>query len=294
MARHKTEYQIKMTMKNNRDGRPDLQTDRHNVLMKAVGVLQDNHGYSKHWKIQNFSNKEVIRIVSFYKNEGNSPETIANKLVHLRWLGSKVGANDISSNNSDYDIRKEVVYSDKSVHLSKGDISHLDERMQLIFESKYVFGLREEESLKIRPGIDIKHDRIELKITKGNRPRTVPIVSQEQRDLANRIQEFHAKNPDDKSMIPARNSYNAYRHQVQRAAHDMGVKGHGYRHAWAHNRFEELSGGIKPPLAGGPAYETLNDEDRSRWNHAAKIINNELGHGEGRHDITATYIGLGS
>jgi len=274
-------------MKHNRDGTPNEQSKRYGVLMEAAKVLQNRFGYSKHWKIENFGSKEVHRLVSTYKKAELSPNTIANKLVHLRWLGEKIGAIDISSKNADYNVYKDREHTPKAVEWSPDKTAHLDERMQLVFESKALFGLREVEALKLRPNIDVKQDRLELIFTKGGRPRSVPIETREQRDLARRLQAFHARHPTDRSMIPANLKYNTYRHRVQTAAREMGIKGHGYRHAWAQQRFEKLSGGIKSPLSGGPQYKTLTLADQAKWNYAASAINQELGHGEGR----ATYIG---
>jgi hypothetical protein len=73
----------------------------------------------------------------------------------------------------------------------------------------------------------------------------------------------------------------------------LGIKGHGFRHHWAQAKFTEVSYGIKPPLAGGPAYSSLSKAEQARWdNRAARRVNEELGHVKGRKDITATYIGV--
>jgi len=278
-------------MKSNRDGTPSTQGVRHATLMEAKDILQENYGYSKHWKIQNFGDKEVHRLVGFLKESGISDDTIRNKVSHYRWINTKVGHSPINPSNKHFGLNVETQRENKAMVWDQSKIDKLDERTQLVNELKYHFGAREEEALKIRPNIDIKHDRIDLKITKGNRPRSVPMTTPEQRDLAKRVLAFHARHPEDKSMIPAKSSYNTYRHHIQRISASMGVKGHGYRHAWAHNRFEQLSGGIKPSIAGGPEYKSLNGEERARWDKAAKVVNLELGHGEGRYDITATYIG---
>ena len=49
--------------------------------------------------------------------------------------------------------------------------------------------------------------------------------------------------------------------------------------------------GIPPPLAAGPKYGELTRDGQLRWEEAAATVNRELGHGVGRKDITATYIG---
>jgi len=64
----------------------------------------------------------------------------------------------------------------------------------------------------------------------------------------------------------------------------------GLRHAFAQRRFEQEAG-MPAPHAGGPAYSSLDAAGRERWDRAAAIVNRELGHGHGRQDITATYIG---
>ena len=93
-------------------------------------------------------------------------------------------------------------------------------------------------------------------------------------------------------MIPAHKTYKSYYGYYYRLRCKYGIKGHEYRHQWAQDRFLEASGGIPAPYAGGPRYMGLKPEEKNRWDKAAKIVNWELGHGMGRDDITATYIGF--
>lgn len=69
------------------------------------------------------------------------------------------------------------------------------------------------------------------------------------------------------------------------------MAGHEYRHYWAQQRCAQASGGIAAPHAVGQNYRALSEEARARWDAAAAVVNQELGHGDGREDITATYIG---
>ena len=64
---------------------------------------------------------------------------------------------------------------------------------------------------------------------------------------------------------------------------------HTPRHT-TQERFEQVAG-IPPPLADGPKHSELTRDEQIRWEEAAAIVNWELGHGEGRKDITATNIG---
>ena len=92
-------------------------------------------------------------------------------------------------------------------------------------------------------------------------------------------------------MIPSHLKYKTYKNEVQAKSTKLGIKGHAFRHRWAQQRFEQVSNGLTPPISGGTPYAELTDEEKRRWDNAAKVVNSELGHGHGREDITATYIG---
>ena len=63
---------------------------------------------------------------------------------------------------------------------------------------------------------------------------------------------------------------------------------HGLRHAYAQNRYEELTG-WQAPAAGGPNAKTLTAEQREADRQARLTISRELGHE--REQITAAYLG---
>jgi hypothetical protein len=63
---------------------------------------------------------------------------------------------------------------------------------------------------------------------------------------------------------------------------------HGLRHAYAQDRFLELTG-FAAPAAGGPHREALTPAQREADYDARLIISAELGHG--REAITAVYLG---
>ena len=63
---------------------------------------------------------------------------------------------------------------------------------------------------------------------------------------------------------------------------------HGLRHAYAQNRYEELTG-WKCPAAGGPDRKSLTTEQRQSDREARLIISFELGHE--REAMTAAYLG---
>ena len=69
----------------------------------------------------------------------------------------------------------------------------------------------------------------------------------------------------------------------------MGLdKAHGFRYAYAHERYFELTG-FNAPAAGGPSTKALTREDKQRDFEARMVITEELGHG--REEVTAVYVG---
>ncbi len=63
---------------------------------------------------------------------------------------------------------------------------------------------------------------------------------------------------------------------------------HGLRHAYAQNRYEELTG-WKCPAAGGSDSKSLTPEQREIDHEARLTISRELGHE--REQVTAAYLG---
>jgi len=63
---------------------------------------------------------------------------------------------------------------------------------------------------------------------------------------------------------------------------------HGLRHAYAQNRYEELTG-WKCPAAGGPDSKYLTPDQREADRQARLTISRELGHE--REQVTAAYLG---
>lgn len=297
-ANHRTEYQLKMLMKYNRDGSPDRQRARFQNLMRCINHLQQKRGYGQRYKLDKFGKKEVSRLVNDWKEQNLSHRTIANRMVDIRWMASKYGHEDRIPSNKDIGLalRKNLPnYGiDKSKELNPDKLIQLDQRERLITKLRYEFGLRTAEACKFSHAYATKDspDSISLKGSwcKGGRPRSVPIVNQQQRQLLADIKDFQDGNGE-KSMIPKNQTFKAYYRDYNEARFDLGIAGHGLRHKWAQNRFEELSGGIKCPLAGGAKYADLSPQEKARWDLAANQVNQELGHGKDRQDITSTYIG---
>ena len=304
MVQNKTDYQIKLILKHNRDGSPDRQLARHQNLMRCIKQLEER-GYSKRWDVHKLGKKEVSRLVHDWRSQGLAHRTIANRMVDIRWLAEKVGRADQIPSNKDVGIglrkNQDGYGQNKAMAPDWAKIQALPERERLITELRVEFGLRTQEALKFQhPYATQSPDKVMLKSswTKGGRPREIAITNDRQRDLLARVERFQnnqgkhvGRGGAGRSMIPPAMRFKTYYAQYNATRHAAGVAGHEYRHHWAQQRFAQVSGGIAAPHAGGQKYSALNDEDTTRWDIAAAVVNQELGHGEGREDITATYIG---
>jgi hypothetical protein len=297
---HKTEFQIKKLMKYNRDGSPDRQKSRFNNLMRFIKQLQDR-GYGKRWDIHKIGKNEVNRLVDDWRTQKLSHRTIANRMVDIRWLADKVGKLSEIPSNKDIGcgLRKNNPNygANKAKPIDYKKINQLDEREKLITLLRSEFGLRTEEACKFSHQYATKDNdsKILLKGSwcKNGRPRQIEIVTTKQIALLNMIQKFQLREKE-KSMIPKEKTFKSYYRAYNQARFNQEIAGHGLRHTWAQNRFEMASGGIKAPHAGGPKYNDLSIQDKKNWDFAASKVNQELGHGEHRQDITATYIGTKS
>jgi len=298
VARNKTDYQIRNILKYNRDGSPDRQAARHQNLMRCVRQLQER-GYNPRWDVHKLGRKDVSRLVDTWRTQGLSHRTMANRLVDVRWLASKVGRADQIPTNREIGIglrKNEPDYgASRAVELDPLQLDALDERDRLITELRAGFGLRTEEALKLDHALATRDpDHLELQGSwcKGGRPRTVQVRTAAQCDLLRRVGEYQVRQGD-RSMIPAHRTFKSFYRDYNETRQEHGIPGHELRHQWAQELFYTVSGGIAAPHAGGPRYADLTEEERERWDRAARTVNRELGHGEGRADITATYIGKG-
>jgi hypothetical protein len=149
------------------------------------------------------------------------------------------------------------------------------------------FGLRREESIKIRPGWADQGNVLRLKDswTKGGRYREIPIGTEAQRAVLNEAKRLAGGG----SLIPEGLSYRdqlkAFRAECKR----VGLNGvHGLRHRYAQTRYLDKTG-WESPARGGPTAKQLSPEQRSIDQRARLEISLELGHG--RAQITAVYLG---
>ena len=149
------------------------------------------------------------------------------------------------------------------------------------------FGLRREESIKIRPEWADRGDRLALKDTwtKGGRPREIPICNEKQRRALDEAKHFAGRG----SLIPADKRYVE---QLRRFEHQCAKAGihriHGYRHQYAQTRYREITGWAAP-AADGPRSKELTATQKVIDQEARLTISSELGHA--RTQILGIYVG---
>ncbi len=156
-------------------------------------------------------------------------------------------------------------------------------------ELQRVFGLRREESLKIKPHLADKGDRLELFPTwcKGGRSRIIPIRTAEQRYWLEQAKQVVGKFGN--SLIPEKKSYIQQRRRYDYEVFQSGLRNlHGLRHAYAQQRYEELTG-WEAPINGGPKSHELTPQQKEIDYQARMILSEELGHS--REQITVNYCG---
>ena len=108
----------------------------------------------------------------------------------------------------------------------------------------------------------------------------------DQRDVLNRARLLAGFG----SLIPSNRNYAQQMRVYEGNTLRAGLsRMHGLRHAYAQNRYEELTG-WKAPAVGGPKAKVLTPEQRETDRKARLIISRELGHE--RAQITAAYCGV--
>ena len=282
-------YQLKQLCHRNRDGSFTTQRDRERVLDLAARQLQQA-GF-RHLGATSLKPKHVDALLARWQGEGLTTGTIKNRMAALRWWAEKIDkANIIARENHSYGIanRQYVTQISKAKELSSGDLARVnDPYSAMSLRLQAAFGLRREESIKIRPEWADRGQVLALKDswTKGGKPREVPVRNAEQRQLLDEAKKLAGHG----SLIPADKTYVQ---QLRRFEHQCAQAGihrvHGFRHQYAQTRYKELAG-WSAPAAGGPTSSELTSEQREIDREARLTISAELGHD--REQITAVYLG---
>lgn len=273
----------------NRDGSYGTQNNRNRGLAAMAEELRDL-GY-KLPTAGSLKPKHVDALVEHWLNDDKSDASVRNRLSWLRWWAEKINKpNVVNRDNAAYGVAERG-------EITRNRAQTLDHQKFQSIECPCIkasillqvgFGLRREEALKFRPQLAIRADHIALQgsWTKGGRPRTIPITTLEQRQILQHVTNL-VKGQG--SLIPANLTYveqlKRYEYQTLKA----GLRNtHGFRHAYAQQRYRSLTG-LPCPLADGKTWKDMNAKERDADRAARRQISAELGHG--RLKITDTYLG---
>lgn len=282
-------FQLRAICNRNKDGSYATQAARWRNLDLAANQLHDL-GY-KGLHPRNLKPKHVQALVALWKEQQLALSTIKNRMASLRWWAEKVNRADIIADNNDaFNIGRRVYVTNtsKAVELPDESLAKVDDPLlRTSLELQKAFGLRREEALKFQPSYAIKEDHIQLKGSwcKGGQERVVPIRNDYQRDVLKRARELAGLG----SMIPPHLKYVQHLKRYERACVNAGLhKLHGLRHAYAQERYLEMTG-WSAPAAGGPKSAELTPQQKEKDHSVRLAISEELGHH--RENITAVYLG---
>jgi hypothetical protein len=233
--------------------------------------------------------KHIASLVASWKASGLTAGTLKNRMAWVRWWGEKVRKTSVlPRDNAELGIERRSTWKGQKAHTTNPDkLAALPPRAALAVRVQMAFGLRLEESLKLRPSVADRGDTLTLQASwcKGGRARVVPIQHPRQRALLNELR----ATVGDGCLVPEGESYISARKGLERATWAAGIRNmHGHRHWYAQWRYQALTG-TPAPAAGGKTYEAMSREERAADYRARLTISHELGHN--RIDITDAYLG---
>lgn len=282
-------YDLKQMCRRNRDGSRATQRDRERHLTL---MANDLHAMGfHHMRPTSLKTKHVEALVALWRDRGLSDGRMRNLMATLRWWAAKVDRRGVVAKSNDhYGIadRSQVARFSRARQLAPEALARVTDRLvRLSLHLQRLFGLRREEAIKFRPSIADHGDRVVLKAswTKGGRGRVIPVRNAEQRKL---LDQLHAE-VGNGSLIPPGARYVDQMRRYERQTANAGLsRMHGLRHAYAQQRYLEITG-RECPIAGGPKSSELSASERWLDRQARLEISRELGHG--REQITTVYLG---
>ena len=260
--------------------------DRTQILFRIIDELFDlGYKFSSVYKLKE---KHVVELTKHWQEKSLKVSTIKNRLSVLRRLAVLMDKPFVPS-NATLQVGSRYAQPVKNRAIVNPDISKItDPYVRVSLELQRHFGLRREESLKIKPHLADQEYKLVLlgSWCKGNRNREIPIRTAEQRRWLDEAK-LLAWNVN-RSLIPESKTYIQHRYVYDKQLRNSNIRSHGFRHGYAQQRYKELTG-WDAPIAGGPDPRTFNYEQRRQDTLARMILTEELGHG--RIQIVKNYCG---
>lgn len=284
----KLKHTVIQLLKQDRLGSFTTRRDRRGLILRFAEDLI-NQGY-KMTDIYKIEVKHIRAVTKFWQDKHLSNATIKNRLSALRQLSNILRKPLLIPSNTALNIGRRKYVSHFNRALFNPDFEKITHPyLRVSLELQRVFGLRREESLKIKPHLADNGNELKLQTSwcKGGRARNIPIQTEEQRYWLEKAKEIAGKFGN--SLIPQDKNYIQHRYLYDKQTTRAGLKNlHGLRHAYAQRRFKELTG-WEAPINGGPNLKQLTAEQKKIDHRARIILTSELGHG--RISIVKNYLG---
>jgi hypothetical protein len=231
-------------------------------------------------KIYSLKPRHIEAVVKAWQSENISQGTLKNRMSVIRRLASLIHKPDMVPSNKKLEIKNRVYIPSKNKALFYPDLEKITHPyLRVSIELQRVFGLRREESLKIKPHFADKGKELSLQPSwcKGGRGRNIPILTEEQRYWLHKAKEIAGQSGN--SLIPPDKNYIRHRYTYDKQVQQAGLRNlHGLRHAYAQRRYKELTG-WEAPINGGLNSKQLTPEQKEIDYQARMILTEEMGHG---------------
>lgn len=297
---------------NNNAGSHKTQYNHLRESLRFVDELRSCGSGVQKWS--NITNKHVAMVVESWKDRSLAASTIKENLSGVRATAEYFGNDKISGNNSDFGIENRVYVTnrDKSIPdavyqrvLEELKASErLDEqRVAAQISLMREFGLRKEEAFKLNPERALLNDgRLFIQDgTKGGKERLVHDLTDSQREALSYASSVCSKSGNTMSEGKTERKWEKFyyktinKHGVSKK--ECGASGHGFRHAYAHERYQSITGFLPPCKFNSKnefreaAYNAAGESWKKLDQDARQILKSELGHGPERGDVVAIYLG---
>jgi hypothetical protein len=307
---NRLEYLITKALHAHRGARSKSTLRRQEAEGKQMARQLYGAGY-KLTALSQIRGKSVDCLTDIWKGDRADPTTgrvrqlaagtQAIRLTTLRLIchfAGKEGLVPKSNKRAGLVPRERVPAANIAWKLSNTDLAKVrSPEVRLVLRLQAAFALRKEEACLLDARIADRGNVLQLtRGTKGRRPRSIPIVSDEQRALLREVKIFNDSTPRGTLVTGAslKQSYSTYKNDMAAAGL---THGHGLRHRYAQERHfaltqerdKEKHEGWLSPKAGGPATDKLSEDNRIIDNAVRELLAEELGHTRTR--VCAIYIG---
>jgi site-specific recombinase XerC len=285
--KHDLQHSIKQVLFRSNESSHTSRDDRYTILMKFAADVVASGNKLRH--VHGLKSKHVQAVIKRWQDQHLTSGTLKNRLSALRFLAEKIGKTNIIPSNTELAIPARVSKPRINRAIKNPDFSTISNPYVLIsLQLQRVFGLRREESLKIRPHLADHGNLLVLQPSwcKGGRGRNISIQNDDQRYWLEQAKALVEKS---NSLIPPNKSYIQQREVYDKQVNNAGIRNpHGLRHAFAQALYKELTG-WEAPINGGPTAKELTAEQKKKDHEARMIISESLGHG--RLQIVKNYLG---